>query len=68
MANLQTGIRYAEIPISEFCAETGLKRSSVIRAIRKLERMNIIKIRLGNHANAYCINEDYKSWKSFKKE
>lgn len=59
-----------EISISQFCRSTNLKKPTVVRAINKLMRMNlIIVIKNGNRStNIYSINKDYDAWEPLPKK
>lgn len=57
------------IPLSQFCLETGLKKSNVIRARDILVKMNLVVIEKDNEEwIKYRINKDFESWKPLSKK
>ena len=56
------------ISLSQFCVSTGLKKPTIIRAIKKLLSMNLI-IKKDNGAIAkYGINKNYLTWTPLTKK
>jgi phage replication O-like protein O len=52
------------IPLSQFCAMTGLSKPHVIRSVKKLlDKRVIIVFRNGNGTAAYGFNKDFDKWK-----
>lgn len=60
----------AEISLDRFVLFTGLKKASIIRGLRRLEKMGIILIYKNANGNihTYRINKDFESWKPFTKK
>jgi len=56
------------ISLSQFCLATGLRKPSIIRAIKKLIQLNIIYQKVNATANKYSINKDFSTWKPFTKK
>jgi len=59
-----------KISTSQFMELTGLSRSKVYRARRKLKEMNLITIykKGDSQTLTYCLQKDYDKWKSPKKD
>lgn len=57
------------IPLSQFTEATGMTKSSVCKAIKKLKEMNLIEVSSANQefANRYSINKDFETWNRIKK-
>lgn len=55
------------ISLSQFFLSTGMKKPSIIRAIKKLEDKNIISKRANNIAYIYRFNKDFDTWKPLAK-
>lgn len=57
------------IPLSQFCADTGLKKPNIIRAREILVKMNLIVIEKDNEDWVkYRINKDFDTWKPLSKK
>ena len=57
------------IALSQFSKSTGLKKTQVLRAIRKLQYKRIIVIKKDNDiANTYLFNKDFDDWKPLPKK
>lgn len=56
-----------QISLSQFQEATGLKRSSVVRGIRKLIEMNIINKDNNGFITKYSLQKDHSKWGSLKK-
>ncbi len=56
------------IPLSQFEKGTGLKKTHVLKAVYKLQEMNLIITQKGNGIVRYGINKDYDSWKPLPKK
>ena len=53
------------IPLSQFCLATGMKKSSIIRAIHKAENHGIVYRLVNGH---YGLHRDFTSWKPFTRK
>jgi len=57
------------IALSQFEEGTGLKKTTVCKAINKLSSMNLIVTQKGNELiTSYCFNKHYKAWKPLPKK
>lgn len=57
------------IPLSQFALATGLKKPTVMRALGKLKKMNIIVIKKDNtNEIKYSIYKDFDNWKPLSKK
>lgn len=63
------GKKIDRIALSQFTEATGIRKTHVLRAIQKLEQINIIVTQKGNVNNTtYEINKHYTSWQSLPKK
>lgn len=56
------------IALSQLCFGTGLKKSTVCKAIVKLQVMNLITKKDNGEGNIFKFNKDYSSWKPLPKK
>ncbi|MBE0425775.1 MAG: replication protein [Nitrospirae bacterium] len=56
------------ISLSQFYLKTGIAKSSIIRAIRTLEKLNLIYKKVNGTVTEYSINKDFETWKPFTKK
>lgn len=58
------------IPLSQFCKGTGLRKSAIIKARKKLLDMNLITVtqKVNAVALSYGIQKDYTKWKPLPKK
>lgn len=58
-----------QIALSQFTDSTGMTKTAVLKAIKKLEEMNLIIVtKKGNGCNIFAINKDFDSWKPLPKK
>jgi phage replication O-like protein O len=57
-----------KISFSQFSKQTNIKRSNCFRAIKKLEKMNLITVKRNANSSIYSIQKDYDLWKIMPKE
>lgn len=53
---------------SQFVKHTGLKKSSVCRAIKELVEKNLVYKNANNYIPSYCFNKNYDRWKVLAKK
>jgi|GEM_PF-2223340 len=58
----------AELSLNKLSEVTGIKHSSVVRCIKKLESMNIISTNRSGRVSAYGINLDVTQWRRKQKK
>ena len=57
-----------KIALSVFSETTGIQKPHVVRAIKKLQDMNIIKVLNGSTASIYCLNKNHNEWLALPKK
>ena len=57
------------IPLSQFAKYTGINKPCIVRALKKLQLMNLIVIKKDNKFNTrYCFQKNYDRWKPLSKK
>ena len=61
--------KWDKISLSQFVLATGMPKCSIVRALNKLIKMNlIIYQKVNDTANEYSINKDFDTWQPFTKK
>jgi len=56
------------ITLSQFCLMTGLPKQNICRGIARLQKMNVVIIKIDNEKRkTYRINADFSTWKPLSK-